>query len=377
MSDNHRLNLTSSEDPIQSSSSIGTVDHKDVLSDNIGSLYLREDYCDITLIVQGSRLPAHKVILAARSEYFRAMLFGGLRESHATDIELQDVTSIEGFERLLRYVYTGHMSMTCMKQDMILDVLGLAHKYGFIELEEAISNYLHHSLSIKNVCLLYDASRLYSLSSLAKECCSFIDTNALEVMNHFSFYDLSAAALKDMISRDSFCAQEIEIFKAVVEWAKRNPNTDYQPILDCVRLPLISLEDLLKIVRPCELMTADVILDAINERCELRDSDLRYRGYLMAEENVATPSHGAQVIQGELKANLLDGEVHNYDMEKGFTRHHIDDDHNQGILIKLGMQCIVNHMRLLLWDKDMRGYSYYIEVSMDQKVRKITYLILI
>lgn len=368
MSDNHRLNLVPVEDG-SSSWSVGTVDHKDVLSENIGSLYLREDYCDITLIVHKSRLPAHKVILAARSEYFRAMLFGGLRESHAAEIELQEVSSIEGFERLLRYVYTGHMSLTCMEQDMILDVLGLAHQYGFLELEEAISNYLRHTLSIKNVCELFDASRVYSLSGLGKECCSFIDQNAVEVMTHHSFYSLSDSAVKEIISRDSFCAQEIDIFKAVVEWAKRNPDTDHHSILNCVRLPLISQKDLLKTVRPCELMTADVILDAINEQCELRDFDLRYRGFLMAEENVATQRHGAVVVQGELKANLLDGEVHNYDMEKGFTRHHIDDDHNQGILIKLGMQCIVNHMRLLLWDKDMRGYSYYIEVSMDQKVR--------
>ena len=26
------------------------------------------------------------------------------------------------------------------------------------------------------------------------------------------------------------------------------------------------------------------------------------------------------------------------------------------------MQCIINHIRLLLWDRDPRSYSYYVEV---------------
>ena len=85
------------------------------------------------------------------------------------------------------------------------------------------------------------------------------------------------------------------------------------------------------------------------------------------EENVATTKHGASVIVGEARQALLDGDTANYDMERGFTRHPIDDTNEKGIIVKLGMQCIINHLRMLLWDKDNRSYSYYIEVSMDQK----------
>ena len=43
-------------------------------------------------------------------------------------------------------------------------------------------------------------------------------------------------------------------------------------------------------------MPADVLLDAIQSRTESRDTELRYRGYKMPNENVAVPRHGAQVI---------------------------------------------------------------------------------
>ncbi len=86
------------------------------------------------------------------------------------------------------------------------------------------------------------------------------------------------------------------------------------------------------------------------------------------EENVTQPKHGAQVLVGEVKQALLDGDTKNYDMERGFSRHPIDESQpDKGIVIKLGMQCIINNIKMLLWDRDQRAYSYYIDVSMDQQ----------
>ena len=58
-----------------------------------------------------------------------------------------------------------------------------------------------------------------------------------------------------------------------------------------------------------------------------------------------------------MKNNLLDGNNTTYDMDRGFTRHSIDDNNGQGLLIKLGKQTFINHMKMLLWDKDARSIS--------------------
>jgi len=71
-------------------------------------------------------------------------------------------------------------------------------------------------------------------------------------------------------------------------------------------------------------------------------------------ENVPSLRHGAQVIRGEMKAALLDGDTTNYDLDRGFTRHPIDDNNGTGITIRLGQPSIVNAVRMLLWDRDMR-----------------------
>lgn len=47
------------------------VEHTVHLSECIGSLLTSSDHSDITLVVEGEHLHAHRVILASRCEYFR------------------------------------------------------------------------------------------------------------------------------------------------------------------------------------------------------------------------------------------------------------------------------------------------------------------
>lgn len=76
----------------------------------------------------------------------------------------------------------------------------------------------------------------------------------------------------------------------------------------------------------------------------------------MPDVNVARTRLGAQVLQGEMRTALLDGDTTNYDMERGFTRHPIEDG-NAGIVVRLGQPSIINHIRMLLWDRDTRFFQ--------------------
>uniref|UniRef100_A0A182U6H8 BTB domain-containing protein n=1 Tax=Anopheles melas TaxID=34690 RepID=A0A182U6H8_9DIPT len=77
----------------------GCVDH----------ICLNADNADVTFIVKGEHLPAHRIILATRSEYFRALLYGGLKESKQNEITL-DIPA-KAFQYLMKYIYTGRLSL--------------------------------------------------------------------------------------------------------------------------------------------------------------------------------------------------------------------------------------------------------------------------
>ena len=83
------------------------------------------------------------------------------------------------------------MRLGSLKDDNILEILGLAHQYGFEDLEAAISDYLRSILSIHNVCFIYDTASLYRLEHLVSSCCLFMDRHASDVIKHESFNTLS------------------------------------------------------------------------------------------------------------------------------------------------------------------------------------------
>lgn len=40
-------------------------------------------------------------------------------------------------------------------------------------------------------------------------------------------------------------------------------------------------------------------------------------------------------------------------MEKGYARHSINGEKDQGMIVELGTISIINHIKLLLWDRGM------------------------
>ncbi|XP_067097277.1 BTB/POZ domain-containing protein 9-like [Osmerus mordax] len=357
----------SNSHPLRPLASVSEIDHIHLLSEQLGALVPGEEYSDVTFIVEEKRFPAHRVILAARCHYFRALLYGGMKESQALAEVCLEETRAEAFSMLLHYLYTGRASLSSAREDVLLDFLGLAHRYGLQPLEDSTSEFLRTILHTHNVCLVFDVASLYSLSTLSAACCGYIDRHAPEVLASDAFLTLSKTAVLTVVRRDSFAASEKEIFQALCRWCRHNgEGAATQEVMSAVRLPLMSLTEMLNVVRPSGLLSPDDILDAIKIRSESRDMDLNYRGMLTPEENIATMKYGAQVVKGELKSALLDGDTQNYDLDHGFSRHPIEEDGRAGIQVKLGQPSIINHIRILLWDRDSRSYSYYIEVSMDE-----------
>lgn len=403
---NQMLDITQQQQPQQQNQSlfssntsntnhiISEINHVKQLSTDIGNLFLNTDYCDVKLIVDNVEFNAHKIILAARSEYFRALLFSsGMSETNSNCIHIKEAKP-NAFRLLLQYIYKGKINLKNEKEDLLIDLLSLVHQYGFIDLQRSISDYLESILDVKNVCSIYDIASLYQLVSLKETCSRYIDRNCMELIKQNLLLQLSSDSLTTILERDSFCAPEIDIFNIVKDWHELHKCEAKQELISKIRLPLMKLEELLNQVRLSKLIESDVILDAIKLKHESNETVLNYRGVLYPNENVATSRYQAMVLKGEFKSALLDGDVLNYDFDRGFTYHPIDDSNSNSplsqspnsnitppttsqncIVVKLGNSTIFNHIRLLLWDKDTRSYSYYIEVSMNEKdwIRVIDY----
>ena len=86
-----------------------------ILLKTFSTLCNNEYLSDVHFIVgvkEKRRIPAHRVILSARSEVFERMLFGPMREgSTDMDIEVPDIDP-SSFLAVLRFVYTAKVKLT-------------------------------------------------------------------------------------------------------------------------------------------------------------------------------------------------------------------------------------------------------------------------
>ena len=238
--------------------------------------------------------------------------------------------------------------------------------------------YLKATLNEINVCIVYNVASFYQLKELCMACTTFVDMHASAVMKNEGFLSLTQQAITELLSRDSFFAPELEIYHGICRWMESNEvdPTTAKSLLQVVRLQLLPIEELLGEVRQSTLYEANDILDAITMINLKKQIELNQRGFLgkrryynitlfislvVPEENVATPHRNAVVSDGQTV--LLNGDTESYNGEQGYAVHTITRDHQKSIVIQLNQPYIINCIRMLLWDRDNRSYSYFVQVS--------------
>ncbi|EAA11424.5 AGAP006689-PA [Anopheles gambiae str. PEST] len=262
-------------------SSISEIDQTAVLVTHLAQICLNADNADVTFIVKGEHLPAHRIILATRSEYFRALLYGGLKESKQNEITL-DIPA-KAFKYLMKYIYTGRLSLKQMKNTDILDILELAHQYGFVDLQTAISDYLCKVICMDNVCYISRTACLLDLNSLSTACYTFMDKNVSNVMKPHIFRNISYEALFGLLKRKTFNTDQVNIFKAVHDWCRFNEAKPdkAEKLYNQVRFTLMSQHDLLNVVRSANVLDPNRLLNIIAEK--EKSSELPHRASSLLE----------------------------------------------------------------------------------------------
>lgn len=190
----------------------------------LSTLCENEKFADVTFIVEGTKIPAHKTILSVRSSYFESMFGDNFADGKKVEIELK--VPLDAFRVILKYFYTGCLSLTAFEWNEIVEVYDLANQYEFDSLKEIILKYLTPKITLENCVEILKAAQLYSLHDLENACLRFMDSNSTELLGHETFIELPLSSLCNLLERDSFYAPEVEIFNAICKWYTSNPDAD-------------------------------------------------------------------------------------------------------------------------------------------------------
>ena len=194
-----------------------------------------DELCDITLKVNGKEIRAHRVILAACSPYFRAMLTAGFVESNLGTISLQDCEE-NAVEKLVEFLYTCKLNLNETDVENILNAAALFQMYLVVQ---KCADFLGTLIRIENCLGIQSLAMQYSLNNLEAKVKSFISWHFMEVSRESEFVLIPASQLSSIVGSDRLHVKlEEDVYEAVIRWYKheREERIKYQVSVQLVVL---------------------------------------------------------------------------------------------------------------------------------------------
>ena len=265
--------------------------------------------CDTTVRVEGQDFPAHKNVLSATSDYFKAFFASELqvKENQSNLVELNDIKS-STIAAVLQFIYTGEASMSFSDaQDLVV-----ASDYLIIpSLKTKAAQFLGESINASNCLAMESFASQYNCDLLNQAAVKYKCLHFLSFVKSEHFLSLEFEKVRDLMSEDELnISKEEEVYEAAMAWVKHDLSSRecFLPdLLKCLRLFSMSKYSLQKILNKEELIIRNPVcsnilyngLDFFVFPDRFLGKSLKHRTSIQNEEHVVVIT-GGETDYGEV-----------------------------------------------------------------------------
>lgn len=243
----------------------------------------RDKNGDVTFLVEGQRIRAHRIILATLSPEYKAQ-FDKLNLNQ--DEICVPNASAAAFSVFLQFFYKKAIDLN---MDNIGMVLGLAKQSKVTTFVETCVKFLKEQIEANKLCIPYRLANLYDIEPLRTEYERHISNNTTAVFESDDFLPCDRDMLLDIMKPFSSlgCTEE-DVFTACITWARehcKRKNLDNGPenlraaLGDAVyhiRFSSLGMKEFVALYKPIEgFFTADELTEIMNMIGKLKDFEPR------------------------------------------------------------------------------------------------------
>ncbi|KAK7910391.1 hypothetical protein WMY93_015075 [Mugilogobius chulae] len=210
---------------------------------SIEELWSHEMGCDVTLDVLSASFQVHKVILAACSDYFRAMFTLGMRESSQSSVYLQFLSAPE-LEALLDCSYTGSISLSW---NCIFEITSTALQLQYQPALDLCLRFLQREINPHSCLDVASFAEAFGIVKLLDHAEDYVLRQFQKVSRTPKFKDLPSRNLLRYLNSFALCVpSELVVFRAVVDWIQAKPKRRLKlakELMKTIHFPLMTFKE--------------------------------------------------------------------------------------------------------------------------------------
>ena len=252
---------------------VSMVAHSEILLLKCAQFREQGEFVDVHLKVGEELFSAHRIVLAASSDYFHAMFAHGMKESNQEVIELKDESiSAAALKIVLDSIYGGDLQVN---DENVFEVLVAADHLQVTSVIQQCCEYLQTQfvqlrLDVQTYCQICTIANRHGLTDLQEAAQSKMALMYKEVCESEEFLShIDADQFSNLLSRDDLSApSETFVFKSVIQWVKYKKEERMAvaaKVIGSVRLGLVNIREVIKELNSEEMKQVPEIHTLLHE----------------------------------------------------------------------------------------------------------------
>lgn len=215
--------------------------------------------CDAKLLVNGRKIKAHRLVLAAASSYFATIFSSGQAVEPGTVVPIHDVSD-DAFDALLEFAYTSQVRLGDAN---VHELFSAADCLRFPGVLEACFKFLNRQLGVDNCLSMWTFASAHreKADELARASKEIIRKNFVDLVTTPEFLSLDRKLLVELLRDDELAVQrEEQVYEAAMTWLRQDVDkrgAHIAEVLRPVRLQLLTHSYLMQKVENDDLVRSN------------------------------------------------------------------------------------------------------------------------